>query len=401
MTPRTTELACYTCGRAQPFHRWLYTCPACGGNLFFTYAYDVIASRLDTTLRQPSDPSTPPLLRYAALLPELDSASLRLHVGGTPLYAARQSSGCTLYLKDESRNPSGSCKDRATAVVVGCAVAHGFRKVAMASTGNAASSLACLGASAGLEATIFVPSNITEEKLTYIRLCGATVHQVAGSYDDAYEYCQTFCAADPSYFNRNTAYNPATREGKKTCALEIWEQLGRQVPSWVAVAVGDGNILSGLWKGFLELTYLGLADRTPKMLAVQSTQSNAVMRLLHAQGDETAGHESQAGGIAESIRVGRPRDAVAAVRAIRDSHGQVLAVSDAEMLAAMRDLARHWGVFVEPAAAASYAAVQRLERAGALQPTDSVVAVLTGTGWKDMQSARLALAGRVAPPGVV
>lgn len=391
MTPSVQALECYSCGRSSPFHISLYTCPACDGNLFFTYVYKEIASRFDATLRQSSLMSEPPLLRYAALLPNLDRASMRLYVGATPLYAADQHQGCTLYFKDDSRNPSGSFKDRATAVVIGCALAHGFKKIAVASTGNAASSLACLGASAGLDVTIFVPSTITAEKLVQMQLFGATVHQIDGSYDDAYEHCQAFCAADPSYLNRNTGYNPVTREGKKTCAFEIWEQLGRNVPDWVTVSVGDGNILSGLWKGFQELTYLGLASRTPQMLAVQSDASDAVVRLVH-QGDEAAVAAPKAGGIAESIRVGRPRDAVAAVRAIHESQGRAVTVTDTDMLEAVRVLALQWGLFVEPAAAASYAAVKQLERDGILKPTDTVVSVLTGTGLKDIQSAKQALA---------
>ena len=375
-----------------PFSEAPYTCPSCGGNLFYKYCYDQLAADFLKELSRSAFPSERPLLRYASLLPDLQPEAVRLRVGGTPLYAAGNALGCDLYFKDETRNPSGSLKDRASAVVVGAAMTSAFDKVAVASTGNAASSLACLGASVGLDITVFVPSEISPEKLCQIQLFGATVRQIDGSYDDAYDVCQEFCRANPSYLNRNTGFNPATREGKKTCAFEIWEQLGREVPSWVAVAVGDGNTISGLWKGFLELRRLGLADRTPRMLAVQSCHSDAVVRLLHHGPEALEPAETKAGGIAESIRVARPRDGTAAVRAIRESSGQAAKVSDAEMLTAVRELARTWGLFVEPAAAASYAAVKLLADRRELKPTDTVVSVLTGTGLKDMQSARLAIA---------
>ncbi|MBK7878618.1 MAG: threonine synthase [Planctomycetes bacterium] len=288
--------------------------------------------------------------------------------------------------QDDSRNPSASFKDRAGAVALAVALERGEKLVAGASTGNAASSLACLAARTGMRTLIFVPESAPPAKVAQILLFGAQVVAVRGTYDQAFDLCAAACAKH-GWFNRNTGTNPYTREGKKSCAFEIAEQLAWDAPDLVFVGTGDGNILSGLWKGFAELVALGLCDRPPRMVAVQSGESTSIQRAFdaHAALQPVSGKT-----IADSISVSIPRDGDAALRALRDSNGFAVAVSDDELLAAMRQLARSEGVFAEPAAAAALAGFVKAREQGRVRSTDRVVLVVTGSGLKDVASARKA-----------
>ena len=232
---------------------------SCRRNLDITYSYAAI---------EPDFGPGEGMFRYASLLPCPDpGALLPLKIGGTPLHRARRlgaSAGLeNLWLKDETGNPSASMKDRASVVALLRAVASGADTVAVASTGNAGSSTACLTAAMGLRAVVFVPETAPAAKLTQSLAYGATVLAVRGSYDDAYDLCLHACE-ERGCFNRSTGFNPFTREGKKTCSFEIWEQLG-EVPDRVIVPTGDGNILSGAWKGWRDLHAVGLIDRLPRI----------------------------------------------------------------------------------------------------------------------------------------
>jgi threonine synthase len=210
---------------------------------------------------------------------------------------------------------------------------------------------------------------------------------VEGSYDDAYDLC---LAASNKYgwYQRSTGYNPFTREGKKTAALEICEQLNWDVPDKVIVGVGDGNIISGLWKGFSDLRRLGFIDRLPQMIAAQSATAAAIVDAANGDGRVS---EGPAHTIADSINVSRPRDATAAIRAIRDSGGRGVKVSDEEIIAGIVQLARSTGVFVEPAAAAAFAGFLKLSETGEIKSDERALLMLTGNGLKDIDSARRAV----------
>jgi len=240
-----------------------------------------------------------------------------------------------------------------------------------------------------------VPESAPAAKVAQILLFGANVVAVRGTYDQAFDLCLEACR-EHGWYNRNTGYNPYTREGKKTCAFEIVEQLGWQVPDWVVVSVGDGNIISGLWKGFVELRAACLVDRAPKLLAVQAEKSNAVKLAFEGDGVIRAVSGQT---IADSISVSVPRDGDAAVRALRDSGGAAVAVTDDEILDAMRVLARSEGLFAEPAAAASVAGLAKAAKDARVRAGESVVAVVTGSGLKDVASAmRAAGAAYVIAP---
>ena len=295
-----------------------------------------------------------------------------------------------MWLKDETGNPSSSIKDRASAVALLRAVAAGADTVAVASTGNAGSSTACLAAAMGLRAVVFVPETAPEAKLAQSLAYGASVLAVRGSYDDAYDLCLQVCE-ERGWFNRSTGFNPFTREGKKTSSFEMWEQLG-QVPDRVIVPTGDGNILSGIWKGWRDLHAAGLVDRLPRIDCAQSEGSAAICQAIErvrAGGQDPDWRSIDiasvaAKTVADSISVDQPRDGLAAVRAVIESGGAAVTVSDDEIVAAIGELASTAGVFAEPAAAAPWAAAKRLAEDGRMGKDETVVLLITGNGLKDV-----------------
>jgi threonine synthase len=380
---------CFACEEIQSadFDGWL--CPSCGGNL------DVIND-------------SEAILTQVRLSP-FDTPRIPLQIGHTPLYPAErlgQSIGMrNLYLKDDTINPSASSKDRASAFAVLRALDSGADTVAVASTGNAGSSLACVAAAAGIKAVVFVPESAPVAKLTQALSFGATVLAVRGNYDDAFELCLS--AADEfGWFNRSTGINPFTREGKKICAWEIWASLDGRVPDRVVVPTGDGNLLSAMWKGWCELKAVGLIDRLPKIDCAQSSASAAISRTAHRIRNEASTgvcwssvdvETVNASTIADSISVDRPRDGLAAVRAIVESGGEAIAVPDDQILAAIPEMASLSGVFPEPAAATPWAAVKTMVSNGKIAADELVVCLVSGSGLKDIGAAQSV----VGPPQLI
>jgi threonine synthase len=386
-----TGLRCVFCG-ATYSARVPYTCPSCGitGILDVQYDYSAISKRL--TRRSLAKRLEYSHWRYRELLPIRKDAVLPgLQVGWTPVVRAdslaRHVGLKTLYLKDDGRNPSGSLKDRASSVGVVKAREKRQRIIACASTGNAASSLAGMAASLGLRSVIFVPERAPEPKVTQLLIFGATVLRVRGSYEDAFQMCQGACERW-GWYNRNSAINPYLVEGKKTAGLEICEQLAWQVPDWVAVSVGDGCTIAGMWKAFHEMKTLRLIDRTPKMLGVQASGAAPVTESFRS-GEPLKPIEPKT--IADSIAVGVPRNWKKAVLAIRASAGTMFNVEDEEILEAMRSTGRLTGIFAEPAAATALAGVRRAVEDGVIGRKESVLAVVTGNGLKDIRSAQSAV----------
>jgi threonine synthase len=383
---------CIACGTTQSADFSGYQCPACSSNLEITYDYAASAGDVE----QGFDGDD--IFRYAALLPVArPKPGFPLRIGATPLYKAPrlgESLGLqNLYLKDDTGNPSASIKDRATAVALLRAKELGATTVAVASTGNAGSSTACIAAALGMQAIVFVPESAPAAKLTQSLAYGATVLAVRGNYDDAYDLCLQACD-EFGWFNRSTGYNAFTREGKKTCAFEIWEDLGK-VPDRIVVPTGDGNILSAIWKGWRELQAVGLTDKLPKIDCAQSESSAAICDAvagIRASGAEPDWSKLKiddvdARTVADSIAVNRPRDGLGAVRAIIESGGKAVTIPDVEILAAIPEIAQATGIFAEPAAAAPLAAVKRLSQRDIVNPDDLVVCLVTGNGLKDVAAA--------------
>lgn len=326
----------------------------------------------------------------AAFLPVASASSFpAFAVGTTPLLPVprlRESLGMPrLWVKDDTRNASGSTKDRASQLVVAKAIEYRCDTIVCASTGNAATALACLAAAAGREAIVFVPASAPPAKLVQMASYGARLVPVAGSYDDAFELSLA-ASARWGWYNRNTAYNPFTIEGKKTAALEIARQLAPEAPDVVVVPTGDGVIVSGVARGFADLHRAGLIEKLPRLIAVQPEGSAAIARALRCGAAGIAPLE-HAASVADSLVVAAPRNAIMALALIRASGGGGVIVGDDAILAAIGALARATGVFAEPAAAAVLAGLEQALAEGLVGRDERVVLLVTGSGLKDVASA--------------
>ena len=378
-----------------------YTCPRHGevGTLDILYDYKKLRATIDRD--EFSHNQSIDCWRYRAILPIAPETRVpSLAVGWTPLYdaprIARALGVKRVWVKDDGANPSGSLKDRASTVVLARALEMGVHIVSTASTGNAAAALAALGASLpAMKTVIFVPASAPTAKVAQLLVYGAEVLLVDGSYDDAYDLCMAICAEE-NWYSRNTGVNPFTTEGKKTVALEIAEQLNWMVPDVVAVSVGDGSIISGVYKGFWDMLQLGWIDKLPRLLGVQASGSAV---LTHAWAQELAPEaieREKVGTIADSIASELPRDRAKALRAVRKSDGAFITVSDDAILAAIPQFARLCGVFAEPAAAATFAGLKRAVDNGIVEAEESVCIVSTGNGLKDIARARESVTGGIA-----
>ncbi|NIN66971.1 MAG: threonine synthase [Anaerolineae bacterium] len=383
------RLKCVICGGEYGADEVLYVCPKHGdeGILDVLYDYDLIATRLTKEgLARNHDYS---IWRYAPLLPIAEeSPRPPLHIGWTPLYHAQRLAEKLgprhLYLKDDGRNPTASFKDRASAVGVVKAQELGYQIITAASTGNAASSLAGLAASVGLESIIFVPERAPKAKVAQLLIFGARVMMVKGTYDQAFDLCLE-AAREYGWYSRNTAYNPYLSEGKKTAALELCEQLEWEAPDRIFVSVGDGCIIGGLWKGLRDLRALGFIERIPQLVGVQAEGSAPLVRAWEEGTEEIVPLVPDT--LADSIAVGNPRDGVKALRAVRESGGQYVAVKDEEIMEAMRLLGREAAIFAEPAGAAGFAGLLKLVREGEIDFEERIAVLVTGSGLKDVDSA--------------
>ncbi len=385
------EFVCTECGARYGEVEVRTVCPACAGR---QEPGGVIRGVLAVALE--SMPSTWPAAGPAsaeflcAFLPIPSADWLApLPVGDTPLLPVprlrRELDMPSLWVKDDSRNPSGSTKDRASHLVVAKARQYGLDTVATASTGNAATALAAVAAASGVRAVAFVPHTAPEGKLAQLLCYGAEVLPVEGTYDDAFELCLAACDRF-GWYNRNTGLNPFTIEGKKTAALEIARQLAPDVPDAVLVPTGDGVIVAGVAKGFADLAQAGLIDRVPRLIAVQPAGSAAIVAALRAGAEEATAFPG-AHSVADSLTVEMPRNGRQALAAIRASRGHGVTVEDEAILAAIPRLARSTGVFAEPAAAAALAGLETALAQDLVARDERVVLLVTGTGLKDVPAA--------------
>lgn len=390
---------CSICGTTYSPGECTYNCPADGGNL--DVILDIPGIRVRYTPANILAGSEPSLWRYLPLLPVTDPGGYAtpLHAAGyTPLYAPpalRRATGLPLlWIKDESRNPTASFKDRASAVVVARAMQLGTETIVTASTGNAGAALAGMAAAVGRQAVIFAPRTAPPAKIAQLLVYGAQVILVDGTYDAAFDLAIQ-AAEEFGWYCRSTGYNPFTAEGKKTAAFEIWEAIERgeiTLPHSkklnVFVSVGDGNIISGIHKGFKDLVALGWMAEAPVLFGVQAAGSAAVAHAFSA-GDEQM-VPVNANTLADSISVDLPRDGVRAVRAARQTGGSYFVVSDDEIVQAIASLGKA-GIFAEPAGAAAWAGLLQAARQGIITPEDPVVVINTGSGLKDVRAAMQAV----------
>lgn len=384
---------CTICGKVMPYEEQM-TCPHCGekGILDILFDYDYI--KKDFTRERLAQNRDNSMFRYAPLMPvQPRDFSKFLRVGWTPLYPSNRLGAelglKALYIKDDGLNPTASLKDRASAVAVAKALELGYETIACSSTGNAASSLAGNAARMGVKAVIFVPERAPEGKVAQLMIFGAKVISVQGNYRETFELSRA-AIEKYGYYNRNAGINPTLTEGKKTVALEIAEQLNWNVTDWVAVSVGDGCTIGGVYNGFHDLYELGFIERIPRILGVQSSGCCPFVDAA-AQGRNLIPAEENT--LADSIAVGVPRNPKKALRAVSASNGAWVAVSDEDILSAMGLIGRSEGVFGEPAGVTASAGVKKAVEKGIIKPNETVTAISTGSGLKDVKNA-LRAAGR-------
>lgn len=383
------HLQCVSCKKTYTEDEIEYTCPDCGpllGTLDVIFDFKQVRKKLSREkLAVNRDASH---WRYLPLLPVQNPDLIQpLRVGWTPLNQSikinKELELDRLYFKDDSGNVTHSYKDRASSVAIVKALEKGYRGIAAASSGNAAASISAFAASAGLPCHIYVPKTIPPAKLAQLKAYAADVILVDGSYDQAFDLCMQEAPRN-GWYNRNTAINPYLGEGKKTGALEICEQLNWQAPQVVFVPVGDGCIISGVWKGFKDLYNLGFIESLPLLVGVQAEGSSPLVKAFRKGAKAAVPEEVQT--IADSISVGFPRDQVKALRAVHQSGGKFIAVSDEEIILAQKKLPAASGIFVEPAAATAFAGLLKLHREKRIDSEDTVVVLLTGSGLKDIST---------------
>ena len=349
---------CVKCGAEFEATPNVTTCKKCGGILDIQYDYEWIKSQV--SVKDMADRHENSMWRYREFLPvQGDSQVPKLRVGWSPFYQSERLAEklgiAKLYIKDDGINPTASLKDRASAMAVVKAEEAGASIIACSSTGNAASSLAGNAAAAGFQTYIFVPERAPKGKVAQLMMFGANVISVKGSYEDTFRLSAE--AIDHwGWYNRNAAINPYLMEGKKTVSLEIAEQLNWKMTDYVAISVGDGCTIGGVWKGFKDLYAAGFIDKLPRLISVQAEGCCPINRAI-AEGK--GWHPMEENTIADSIAVGVPRNPDKALNAIRESNGVVVNVSDQEILDAMKLLGTTCGVFAEPAGATGTAGVKK------------------------------------------
>ncbi len=388
---------CSECGQCFEPDQVTYNCLTCGGNLDAHFSFEENPDEINQSAILESGEAS--IWRYAPLLaaPDPGFNNTPLHqVGLTPVYqpeSLRKSLGMQeLWIKDESRNPSASFKDRASALVVARAIESDIQTIIAASTGNAGAALACMAASVGKQAVIIAPRSAPPAKVAQLLTFGARVVLVDGNYDQAFDL-SIEASHEFGWYNRNTGYNPFTVEGKKTAGLEIWEQVlhkrGKSAQNLtIFIPVGDGNILSGVAKGFVDLLALGWIERLPRLVGVQAEGSAAIYNAFKAGVNEITPLRAKT--VADSISVDLPRDGERALKRVNQSGGYYLTVSDQEILQAIPRLGKA-GLFVEPAAAAAFAGLQAALRQGLHQSDEPALVLCTGSGLKDINAAMRAV----------
>lgn len=376
---------CVKCGKEYEATPNITTCE-CGGILDVIYDYEYIKTKINKDILK--DRKDMSMWRYREMLPiEEGTIPQGLRTGNSPIYENKKIASDLgikkLYIKDDGINPTSSLKDRASSMAVTKAVEAGYKTIACSSTGNAASSCAGACAAAGLNTFIFVPDRAPKGKIAQLMMFGANLTAVRGSYEETFELSKK--AIDKyGWYNRNAAINPYLSEGKKTVSYEILEQLDFKAPDYIAISVGDGCTIAGVYKGCYDMYNVGLIDKIPRLISVQA-EGCCPINTAVSENKEWCPQEENT--YADSIAVGVPRNADKAIKAIKDSNGIVVNVSDDEIKYAQKYLAKNAGVFGEPAGVTATAGLLKLSKEGKLDKDAIIVSVVTGNGLKDIDSA--------------
>ncbi len=393
---KVLALQCDTCGNSfLPDGDVQDYCPVCGSQYgTLECVIDLNHAALSLEKVPLSERSQDSILRYEPLLPFENPAYFPpLRIGQTPVYhvnaLAKYLGIRDILIKDDGLNPSGSYKDRASGVVVARALELGYPVVACASTGNAAASLAACCAAVQMPCVVFVPEEAPAAKLTQIAAFGAYLVAVKGSYDQAVDLATTACRKF-GWFNRSAGMNPYLVEGKKTGAYELAEFMSFQLPDAVFVGVGDGSVITGICKGFEEFKRLGLIDTVPRVFGVQSVGASVLADAFRVF-RRTATIDIRPRTVftcADSISVGNPREGVRAIKSVYKTGGDILAVTDDDILKSLRLLPQKSGVFSEPAGVIGLSGVIMALEKNILSRSDSAAIFVTGSGLKDIRTAQ-------------
>ena len=382
---QASGLSCLNCGHLHALHILTVVCERCGWALAVAYPAEPL---IKTSVREVVR-SARRMWDFFDFLPVADRAFVvDLGEGGTPLLAAFESaphSHPAVFLKNETRNPTGSFKDRPLSVIVSMAREHGVPRVVTGSSGNAGVAMAAYAARAGIEAIVVVPRSAPPEKLQAIRAFGARVLRIDGSTSDALFLANTLCAKHRWLCASTTYRNPFGLEGDKTVAYELARDFDFRAPTHVFIPIGSGPLLTGCYRGFLDLVRWGVLESAPRMIGVQA-RGCAPIAKAYAEGTEAVSawerSNTIASGIADEL-AGYESDGVLTLRTVRESGGAVLAVSDEEIIESTKVLAQSWGILAEPTGAAALAGLRQFSRSHGFSAADRAVCIITGSGFKD------------------
>jgi threonine synthase len=383
-----THQECINCGAKYGINEIVYFCKKCGDLLEVKYDFKELAEKLEKSNWRNMPLS---VWRYMDFMPIEDvSKIVSLNEGGTGLHSChklgKQVGLLQLYVKNEGENPTGSFKDRGMTVGVSKANELGVKNVICASTGNTSAALAAYAAKAGMRCTVLIPSGkIAYGKLSQAMIYGAKVLQIRGNFDQSLDMVLRLSEMHPSIYLLNSI-NPFRLEGQKSLGFEICDQFDGEAPDRIVVPVGNAGNISAIWKGFSEYYRLGFIKKLPKMTGIQAAGSAPIAQMIKTGSDEMV-PVKEPETVATAIRIGAPVSWKKAVNAIRNSEGTAETVTDDEILAAQKLLARAEGIFVEPASASSIAGLIKLFNLGVIGKEERVVCVTTGHGLKDPDTA--------------
>jgi threonine synthase len=404
--PRLVGLRCRSCFRQEPIGP-SYVCPACFGPLEVVYDREAIRAQVS---RAAIEGRAPGIWRYLELLPVDEAPARSLAVGSTPLLHADRLGAelglapGNLRLKDDTRNPTLSFKDRVVAIAAARAVAFGFDTLACASTGNLAGATAAAAAALGLRAVVFVPADLEPAKIDHALSYGATVVPVKGTYDDINRLSLEI-ADEEGWAFVNVNLRPFYAEGSKTLAFEVAEQLGWRLPDVVVAPIASGSLFTKVARGFEDLVAAGLVeDKLVRFVGAQADGCSPVARAF-AEGVDEIRPVRAPDTIVRSLAIGSPADGRYALALARRTGGSIESVPDTATAAAIRRLGRTEGVFAETAGGVTVAGLEQAVRRGLVGPDDEVVALITGNGvktpdakWFGVEPGDRAEAGGLVPP---
>ncbi|MHB1535412.1 MAG: threonine synthase [Acidimicrobiales bacterium] len=384
--PFVQGLRCRECARPYPAEA-LHVCDWCFGPLEVVYDYEAIAATVSRE-RIAAGPRT--IWRYADLLPANPAGAVDLGAGLTPLLRADRLAAelglGELWIKNDTVNPTGSFKDRVVSVALTKARELGYKVAACASTGNLANSVAAHAARAGMRSVVFIPSDLEVPKVLMTAVFGGTLVAVDGSYDEVNRLCGELAGEHPSWAFVNVNVRTYYSEGSKTLAFEVAEQLGWTAPDHVVVPVASGSQLTKVARGFVELHQVGLLDEEPHVrVSGAQAQGCSPVATAFATGSDTIVPVLPST-IAKSLAIGDPADGIYALETVRSSGGELGSVSDEEIVAGIRLLARTEGIFAETAGGVTIATLAKLAAKGVVRPDERVVAYVTGNGLKTLDA---------------